>query len=506
MNELEGSQATNGSTVITPPPTSGQSDWLIFLGLLGGSFILCSVGGALARYVWLIGVVVVSYWAWKRSATFHLQTVMIIFAVAPLLRRMVDVNAGFEASGMMLAAPLLALIMPATDLLRRNAVPCKIGPAGRPFLLALLCISYGIAVTALIGDIKAAVTGVLKLIPPVVYGLYLVRYVRLEPQLVPSLARTMLLILMPLSLYGIAQFIFPEPWDRYWMINSRSTIWSIGTPEPYKVRVFSTMASPASFATLTICGCLLLSGADWRSRKYISTALLIVAGVPIIGALLLTTYRTSWTALAAGIGFLTLFSATRIRGLQYIGFAAAAIVAAGTLHLSDGVVSRLQTFGQAPGSDESAVDRLQQLRNVYESSDNLLIGRGYTAIFPVNPFSAVDGTIVECQLVMGVAVGSILLLSIVWAAAQGIIGAVRDGSRWKVSLGAVNIASLVLMPLASVLGNELGFLFWTFAGLAAGLGKIEVGATADEINHARFSTRVFSMLPETASASFRKQM
>ena len=48
---------------------------------------------------------------------------------------------------------------------------------------------------------------------------------------------------LPSGLYGFLQYLDPPIWDRYWM--AYTTIASIGQPEPYMVRVFSTLNAPA---------------------------------------------------------------------------------------------------------------------------------------------------------------------------------------------------------------------------------------------------------------------
>jgi hypothetical protein len=456
-------------------PNAKRSETLTLIGLVIVLLGLCAFGGALARYVWFGAVIAFGAYAWRRSPTFHLQTVIVLFAIAPLLRRLVDFSAGYEPSAQMLVAPLLVLMIPVGDLLFGARVTWNIGPAGRPFLLALICACYGIVITALGGDLKATAACVFKLLPPIVYGLCLISLARSETGLVSTATRTLFLVMLLLSVYGIIQYISPQPWDRAWMMNSKALIWSIGDPEAYKVRVFSTMAAPASFATFAIVSCLLMAGEDWRAGRGFGVAFRVVAGVLIVAAGFLTTYRTAWTAFAGGMVFLFLLPATRARGFVLIGFAAISIAAATMWNLSDGVVSRLETFANGMQSDDSAVARTQELQELYADSDSLILGEGYGAMYPASINHAIDGTVVESLRVMGVTVGSMALIAIIWAAVQAIFFAIRNGGARMASLGAVNVAALILLPLASVTDNELGFLFWAFAGLAAGQSRVSAG-------------------------------
>ena len=87
--------------------------------------------------------------------------------------------------------------------------------------------------------------------------------------------------------------------------DSYAPIASIGQPLPYEVRVFSTMNGPASFATFTSAGLILICMLTNRFRA--------MALIPGVVALLLSSYRTAWLSFAVGILFCLLFSPTRGR-------------------------------------------------------------------------------------------------------------------------------------------------------------------------------------------------
>jgi hypothetical protein len=456
-----------GPAVAQARPTRvGYRSWLVLLGSLAVLAIACFVAGGAARFAWIIGVGALGTWAWSRSMTFHLQAVTIAFVLSPILRRVVDVHAGYEPSGLMLIAPLIALLAPCLSLLTGRRPPA-VGPAGRPFWLALGCLSYGIAVTAFRGDAQQALVATIKLLPPVIYALFLLAYSRKEPDIASSWAATMFCAALAISAYGIVQYVVPQDWDRYWMINSQAGIWSIGLPEPFKIRVFGTMASPAGFATFLTCTCLLLTGWRLQPSRRVTFAIATLALVPIFGALLLTAYRTAWVALMSGIIFLALRPETRGRSLVSVALITAAIVVAISLNPSNNIVTRLETFGNSAETDVSAQGRLQEYAELYEDAESLGLGEGYRAIYPLNPRRLVDGTIIESLRFLGFGVGLVLLGAIVWSSLLGVWVALRAGGSWAIALASVNVASLMLVPFEGVLGNELGFLYWSFAALAA---------------------------------------
>jgi len=91
-----------------------------------------------------------------------------------------------------------------------------------------------------------------------------------------------------LGIYGIYQFFMPPTWDRVWLENGRigQISPSFGQPEPLRVRVWSTMNSPAPFANAMMAGLLLL--------LMIRSTLKLPAAVAGYLAFLLSMVRTAW--------------------------------------------------------------------------------------------------------------------------------------------------------------------------------------------------------------------
>jgi hypothetical protein len=80
---------------------------------------------------------------------------------------------------------------------------------------------------------------------------------------------------------------------------------------------------------------------------------------------------------------------------------------------------------------------------------------------------ATDGTIISAWLAMGIVIGLICVCALLWAALRMVISSWREGPREAVVIGAIGCGSLVQLPLANIASGELGFVFWTFAILAA---------------------------------------
>ncbi|GAC1494538.1 MAG: hypothetical protein NVS2B11_17790 [Acetobacteraceae bacterium] len=225
--------------------------------LLGGTFLLGFAGaGAAMRPLFVAGCAAVSYHAWQRGAAFHLQVAIALFCLAPFLRRIVDYNAGYDSTGLMLIGPFLAILIPTIELRDLFRTDRTVDPALRPFVLVGACAFYGTLISLVQGDMISTAGGALKWAAPLLYGAWLYERARAGAKLVPAAVRVFVVLMPLLGAYGVLQYVDPPAWDRYWMLYA--PINSIGLPEAYQVRVFSMMNSPASFAVFTACGLLLV--------------------------------------------------------------------------------------------------------------------------------------------------------------------------------------------------------------------------------------------------------
>jgi len=234
----------------------------------------------------------------------------------------------------------------------------------------------------------------------------------------------------------------------------------VGQPIPYGVRVFSTMNGPASFATFTAAGLLLVT--FLRPRWY---ALLLAA--PAALAFFLSLYRTAWISLAVGVLFCLFFAASRRRaGIIVAGLLAAAAIAIVATPFGELIAERLASLGDGIG-DDSAQERLDQYVTLWTMWDSSLFGVGFsTTDVGTAGAMAVDGMIISLWLSAGLVIGMICLIAIIWVAGNAIAATWRDASAEAIMLGALACGALVQLPLANLTSGESGFLFWTFAVLA----------------------------------------
>ncbi len=458
MNTLAGTRSAQGGWTLP--------GWAPAILLLLAMAVVGPHLGSLSRPLFVLGCAAAGWYAWQRGPAAHLQAVLFLFAFSPFVRRLVDLSVGYDANGLMLVGPLLAIMIPAPKLLAlldgRQTVRGQIGP----ILVVGACVAYATALSMFQGDWMHAASGSLKWIAPLVYAAVLVEGVDRD-EMMDAATSAFLVILPVLGLYGILQYVNPPEWDRYWM--EMSTMISAGQPLPYEVRTFSMMNGPASFATFTAAGLLLIG---FLRLNWLSPLLM----APAIVAFMLSLYRTAWMSLAAGILFCVFFAATRRRAAAtLLLLLAGAVIVVTVTPFADVVNERLATLLQG-SQDGSAQVRLHEFVTLWTRWDSALFGAGFTTVdVGVAGTMSIDGMMISAWLTMGIVGGIVCLSGLIWAAVNAIAAARRDLDLKAVVIGALACGALVQLPLADIASGELGFLFWTFAALASANGPPQRG-------------------------------
>lgn len=458
----------SAAAIAAAAPERAVPGWLPAAALIAITALVGPQLGGAARPLFLLGCLAVGWYAWSRSPGEHFQAVLALFCFAPVLRRLVDLSAGFDPGGMMIAGPLLALLAPLPEF-REFALPEGRRVRGlAPILVFAACAAYAVLVTVAHGELSQAAGGALKWFAPVVYAVALHRHAPAAENILGKAAGAFLVILPITGLYGIYQYIDPPAWDRYWLVHAPIT--SAGLPTPFEVRTFSTANSPAVFATFTAVGLLLVYvlRPGWLAR---------IAMLPAVLALALTLYRTAWISLAAGVLFCLLMPVTRARAGGAVALLGGAIaVALIFTPFGDAVAERLATFGNA-SHDGSGRERLAEFAFLWSLPGSGLFGIGFQSVDTGTAGAMpLDGMIAVCWACMGIVVGIVCLGSLFYVIGLGLARAFRGGTREGAVLGALACGWLVQLPLACIVSGELGFLFWTTSALAACLP--EPGARA----------------------------
>ena len=400
-------------------------------------------------------------WLCARHSQWYAGLIVWLFAATPLVRRLADQQTGYDPANPILLAPYLALLVSVpfaldTLLFRRTAPRVA-------FVLVLASAGYGMALGVLDGRLISGIVDGLKWTAAPVFCLALMSGRIPTGPMVAVAVASLSLAGAAMGLYGVAQFVFPLPWDVTWALAV--DIASFGRPEPYQIRVFSTMNSPGSL------GIFLLAATVLSLR--VPPILAIPSAALALAGLALTQYRAIWSATVLGVLFVVLAGSGRHRGR--VGILALGVVTLGAL-AATGIVEiphqiettlqdRVRSLTQL-GSDFSGEDRLRQYSVLLDQQT--ILGEGLALASNARALDgklvvAIDSGIIEILRSLGVLFGPAFLLGLaaITVAAMRSRNLGADG----VLLKAVVLGSMIQMPFGSMHVGENSLPFWLAAGL-----------------------------------------
>ena len=213
-----------------------------------------------------------------------------IWFLTPFIRRIVDYQMGqFSPVSLVMLTPYLVSAFSFFSVIRFGMLLKK--PLYRPFLFMMLGVLYGYVVGLAKSGLFAASFNLVEWICPLIIGFHVLVNWRSYPEHRKAIRSTFTFGVIVMGTYGVLQFIMPAPWDTFWMTSSGMT--SIGHPEPFRVRVFSTLNAPGPFAMTMMAGLLLM----FEGRGVLSK----VALFPGYAGFLLAIVRGAWGGWVLGL-------------------------------------------------------------------------------------------------------------------------------------------------------------------------------------------------------------
>ncbi len=450
-----------------PPGERGRQR--AFAGLAAAAAIVAGVapapaGFAMPQLVAATAVLVGVAGAYLRSPAAGLVALWGLWLLAPGNRRMLGLTGPYLSADPMALVPFVATAMVASiELSRRAGLP-----SGARRLLAL----------AALGDLIGVPVGFLQSPPAMVfallaYGSALLGFVlgyadraRTVGEL--AISRTLLFLAVPLSAYAVYQYFGGLPsWDDRWL-ESVDFI-TTGAPEEGRIRVFSTLNSPGTFAGvvgLAVCVVLTVRAVTpWR--------LLALSGVLV--SLALTYVRSAWVALIAAV--LVYLALTRGRGARRVAIGAlgCALLFAALTGISsttgDAVSDRFSTLGELE-EDKSANDRVDLRLSLVPQLATAPLGQGLGQAGEATRLDASTGLAHSdngyvAQLYQVGPVGFLLLMTAIVALCRPLFREVwRDRGRNALGVFLATALSLLLVMLGAgdILYGATGAVFWYLIG------------------------------------------
>jgi len=415
-----------------------------------------------ARILYPLGNFALAAWLFARRSPWYAAHCLLVFCCVSLVRRLVDEQAGFDPVNPVLITPYLCASLAALALVEYwlRTRPAHIGA----LLLLLGATLYGGVLAALDGRILSGAVDALKWLTGPLFVAYALARDDARGEQRALLERSLVIAACAMSIYGIWQFVSPSSWDSLWMQGvAELGMDSIGVPEPFALRVFSTMNSPGSFGAILLAAIL------------VALKRPLPVSIPAVSCMLvglgLCQYRTIWAATALGILMLALMRprAFAPRNLLAAGVVLLALSATALLpEVRDAIAKRVDTINELK-ADRSGEERLNQYRDLL-SDDALIAGEGLGLAGSLRrldglPRAISDSGLIDIWRALGVVVGSGFLGALALLCARALAPTAHAAMDLDFDR-AIAVTTFVQLPMGSVHTGEMGFCAWLFLGLA----------------------------------------
>jgi hypothetical protein len=435
-------------------PTDSQSrlGWTVILTfvLLVAALLAVHAGGLL-RYGFpalstLVGVVL-----FQRCPTMYVGFAWWIWFLTPFVRRLSDWQAGYQEPSPILLAPFLVTLLTGLTLVKK--LPTIHREGGLPLILVFAGIAYTLLVGLVSRSARVVAIPFLTWVTPVLFAFYLFCKWREYPTYSQLLRRIFLWMVLITGAYGVYQYMFVPEWDGSWLTNSGLTS-SGGKPEPYSIRVFSTMNSAAPFAVVTMSGLFLL----FSSRSPLQFPATAVGYL----SFLLTLVRAAWFGWGAGFAVLATSLKPKLQMRLFLISVAMVVCITPLLLLepfNEAITSRFDTF-----SDLDNDVSYQGRSGIYESNLNVAlsssIGQGFGGTW-----EHVDSGVIDTMIQLGwigalfYFGGMFLLLLKLFQSREG------SSDTFMSAAKGICLGILSLLLFGSYTQGLSGVVFWVFLAM-----------------------------------------
>lgn len=400
---------------------------------------------------------------WQAYVAFTL----ILWFVAPELRRIVDYKSAYVDLSLVNVTPALVSVI---------ALPWAIYGTRRLtrdvaslFVVAGAVMVYGFVVGALRNP-HGAVADIPLIAAPLAFGYFVLTVPKHDQRLRALVANIAAWTVLLAGAYGIIQYFLLPAWDQAWMIDSGAS--NLGTAEAREFRIFSTFTTTGPLGQV-LAALLLLLAAERRSALRWTAS---IVGVIVLG---LTLVRAGWIGLAVGIVAMLLMGRTNI--LRTVAVAGAAVVLLGSLYspVVDSTLARINDTTSAGSSDQSLTTRLafQEIEAPILLRNPIGVGMGATGRATatsggvVDPrVASFDSGIFESIARYGSVAGSVLVLVLVGATIS-VCRRARRGTLFDACCAAGIVALVVGMVFTDTTRGVYGVVLWTLFALAGRRGQ-----------------------------------
>jgi hypothetical protein len=421
----------------------------VTVSLLG----LGAFGARLLNNLYPLGAFLVGWRLYCCNPILYTGFVWWIFFLTPVIRRIADFNAGaFLNSSPILLAPYLAVIVCVYTLYLNLSKTRE--QRSIPFIIAIAAVAYGYLIGLINGGSAISVSvAFLEWVSPLLFAYHLYVNWNKFPEYCQNLQRVFLWGVLIMGAYGVYQYLVAPEWDRLWLIGSGMRS-SAGAPEPFGIRVWSTMNSPGTFGVFMAAGLLILFSCQ---------SVLVLPSV-VFGALafLLGMVRTAWIAWFLGIMLIitSIKPKQQFKLVLTIAILSALVIPLVTMEpFASTILNRLETLSDI-GNDGSFNERQILYSLLLNDAITSYIGRG------IGVYGGFDSAI----LVMLFDLGWIGSIPYVGGLMLTIFTIFRNPQKTKniftSIIRAIIIQSLFYLFAGASMKGASGMLLWPFLAMA----------------------------------------
>lgn len=454
--------------LVPPIPASrnlanSQPAWMVIGGLvLLITLLIAGRAAPLLRPLFPILSFSIGLFLFKRYPAHYVGFAWSLWLCTPFLARVADFQSSWDAQRVMLVTPFLVSGISGVTFFKNFGRSVQLG--AKPFSLVVLGLGYGILIGLSVTAPMNVVRALLDWLVPVFFGFNLFWNWQNYPIYANAIRKTFTGGVLITGLYGVFQYITAPEWDCQWLIDSGMNT-SLGNPEPFQLRVWSTMHSAGPFASFLMAGLLLLLS-DQSALKLPST---------VVGYLsfLLSLVRSSWGGWV--IGFVSIVSSVnskiQIRLILFILVSALCIVPLSQMEpFAETIAGRVSTISNLE-EDTSFNSRTEDFGGFFLSAISNPLGQGLGNVWKTNSEGELvqivtDNGIVDILFTLGW-LGSIpYILGTCMMMSQAMRSPYASQDTFMNASRSISLSLLLQLIFANALLGVGGMLIWTFLGIS----------------------------------------
>lgn len=452
------SQKSDRFPLVPTPATA----WIPIFILIAVTLLLLAIkGGRLLGIVFPFLSICTGLILYFRHPVLYVGFTWWIWFLSPLVRRLADFyGAGFSQPSTILLTPFLVTGISAITVI--TSLPHR-DKLKRAFVLPIIATIYGYCVGLINSSFVPITVSFLGWISPILLGYHIFANWKRYPEYVKNLKSVFLWCSILVGIYGIFQYIISPEWDTFWLTNSiNGGALSFGRPEPFQIRVWSTMHSPGPFSSVMAAVLLVLLDAPspWLPIGASASGL----------SFLLSQGRTGWITFFLSLVLLipSLKPRLQIRIVSICIAAFIVMIPLSTIEPFSQVVSNRISSLSSGKDDHSALER----KDVYDE----WLGKALTNVLGEGTGSitrgdgvVLDSGVLDILLSLGWLGGSLYIGGLMMLLVN-LISQIRtlpgNDLIGKISL-FLGLIMFLLLPLGSLMLGIQGVILWFFLGLAS---------------------------------------